>query len=363
MRATGLLAAALLFSGGAFDSPSLYVPGVGLALVAAGAAAWVGLAARGAGAERLRGPWSVVEDEPYQLRIGLRRGRIPAPDAEVVDPLLEEPVPISAGCEGELAVETRFARRGRRDLAPVALRIRDPFGLRRLNLAGSERAELLVLPRVEPVVASVDSGGLSRQGGAGGSRGDDAGLDAQAVDFEIDGLRPYRAGTPASRIHWRTVARSSELLEHRLVSGGGSDPLVVLDAHEPSDPESLDRAVRAAASLCLHLARSGGSALLLPGESRPRHVDSGLRGWPDLHARLALVERTRRGPALAGRRAGAVFWVSAAAGAVRTAARAGLLTGYLVTPGEARVSDAFAVAGCRGRALRAERESKLERAA
>jgi uncharacterized protein (DUF58 family) len=363
MRATGMLAAALLLSGGAFDSPSLYVPGIGLALVAAAAAAWVRLAARGASAERLRGPWSVVEEEPYPLRFAVRRGRVPGPGGELVDPLLDDPVPIAAGFEGELEVETRFARRGRRDLAPVVQRIRDPFGLRSVNVTGSDRAELLVLPRAEPVIAPAATGGLSRQGGEGSSRGDDAGLDAEAVDFEIDGLRPYRVGSPASRIHWRSVARSGELLEHRLISGGGSDPLVVLDAHEPSDPEALDRAVRAAASLCLHLARGGGCTLLLPGESRPRRLDRTLRGWPELHARLALVERTRRSPSFHGRRSGAVYWVSAAGGAARTAARAGLVSGFLVTPGEPRDSDAFAVSGCRGRALEAERERRLVRAA
>jgi uncharacterized protein (DUF58 family) len=311
----------------------------------------------------VRGLWSVVEGEPYELRVAVRRGRVPGPGGELVDPLLAEPVPLAAGFAGEVALETSFERRGRRELAPVALRIRDPFGLRAATIAGSQAAELVVLPRVEPVIAPAQAGGLSRQGGAGGGRGDDVGLDAEAVDFEIEGLRPYRVGSPASRIHWRTVARSRELVEHRLVSGGGSDPLVVLDAHEPSDPESLDRAVRAAASLCLHLARHGGSTLLLPGESRSRRLDRSLRGWPELHARLALVERTRRGPALGGRRTGAVYWVSASPRAAAAAARAGLVSGYLVTPGVPQESDAFAVAGCRGRRLAAERHGRLERAA
>jgi uncharacterized protein (DUF58 family) len=236
----------------------------------------------------------------------------------------------------------------------------DPFGLRTLSLSGSGGGEVVVLPRIEPVIVPLRSGRLPRQSGEGRSRGEEEGLDSDAVDFEIDGLRPYRPGTPASRIHWRTVARSDELIEYRLVSGGGSDPLVVLDAYQPSDREALDRAVRAAASLCMHLAQHGGCALLLPGEARPRRLDPGLRAWPDLHARLALVERSRRPAAPRRRSSGSVYWVSAAADAAAAAARAGASGGYLVTPGEPHPSDSFAVSGCRGRPLERARERRSE---
>jgi uncharacterized protein (DUF58 family) len=363
MRTTGFLAGALLLAGAVFDSPSLYVPGIGLALIAAVAAAWVGLAARGASVERLPGAWSVVEGEPYRLSVRLRRGRIRAPGGQLVDPLLEGPLSLDPRFEGELRFETSFERRGRRRLPAVTWRIGDPFGLRTVSLRGPEGEEMLVLPRLEPVIVPVQSGLLSRQQGEGGDRGEDAGLDAEAVDFEIDGLRPYRPGSPASRIHWRSVARGMELIEHRLVSGGGSEPLVVIDAHQPADRDSFDRAVRAAASLCVHLARSGGCMVLLPGEPRARGLDRALRAWPDLHARLAVVEKFRRPPALTRRRSGAVYWVSAALDADAAAARAGVSGGYLVTPGQPRRSDAFAVAGCRGRKLRDERDRILARAA
>jgi hypothetical protein len=63
------------------------------------------------------------------------------------------------------------------------------------------------------------------------------------------------------------------------------------------------------------------------------------------------------------RRSAALYWVSAAADAAETAARAGALGGYLVTPGEPQLSDAFAVAGCRGRRLVAARGAKPEEVA
>ncbi len=351
MRATGLLAAALLFAGAAFDSPSLYVPAIGLALLSGAAAVWVRLAAHGASVERLSGAWSVVEGASYPLVTRVHHGRVSAPAGRLIDPLLDQPLPIGTRFGGELEAETSFERRGRHQLPAVTLEIGDPFGLRVARVRGTEGREVLVLPRVEAVSAPALSGQLSHQAGDGGGPGEDGGLDAEAVDFELDGLRPYRVGSPASRIHWRSVARGGELIEHRLVSGGGLEPLVVLDAHQPEGRDGLDRAVRAAASLCVHLARTGGCSLLLPGELRPSRVDRSLRSWPGLHARLALVEKSRRPPALT-HRASVVCWVSAAANARAAAAAAGVAGGYLVTPGDPRGSDAFAVAGCRGRTLR-----------
>ena len=69
-----------------------------------------------------------------------------------------------------------------------------------------------------------------------------------------------------------------------------------LDTRAPADLEALDQAVRAAASLCLHLAPLGGCALAIPGEASPRRIDSSLRGWTDARAALATVEAGGRAP-------------------------------------------------------------------
>src|SRR5215208_1044005 len=61
---TALLGLALCLSGGTFDTPSLYVPGVALVLLSVGSVVWVRLAARGATVARLPGPHTVVEEEP-----------------------------------------------------------------------------------------------------------------------------------------------------------------------------------------------------------------------------------------------------------------------------------------------------------
>ena len=123
---------------------------------------------------------------------------------------------------------------------------------------------------------------------------------------EVDGLRPYRQGTPASRIHWPALARGAGLLERRLRADTETRPLVVVDARTAGadhEPEHLDAAVRAAASLVLELGTRTGCGLLLPGEFRPLEIEQDLIAWPVAHARLALVEGGpgTRAPGLARR--------------------------------------------------------------
>ena len=361
-RWTLCLAASLLVAGFAFSSLTLLVPAVALALLVGGAAAWAPLAAYGARVERERGPTTVLEGEPYPLRIVVRSGSVPV-RGQLMDPLLERPLAVRGSLRGgvtHVSVPITFERRGRRSLDPARLIVGDPLGLASRELVGGHGGELVVLPRVEPVLAPAAGGGEDGEGkGDGEELGDGAGaspLEARAVDFEIDGLRPYREGSPASRIHWPAVARTGELVERRLISGGDSSPLVVLDARDPDDEDSLDKAVRAAASLCVHLARvDDGCALLLGGEHRPVRIDPELRGWPVAHARLAVVEPGGGAPAVArAGHTGAIVWVCAHGGRLPRTARGPSAPTHLVVPEPIpRVPVAFTVAGCSGHSLAA----------
>jgi uncharacterized protein (DUF58 family) len=356
------LGTALLLAGLGFDSPSLLVPGIGFLGLALVAVAWVELA-RPRHLVRDRAPQRMVEGEPYPLRLEARGARLPPPGGSLSDPVLEQAIGVGPGWRGAYEVTVTISGRGRRVLGPARLELRDPLGLWTRTLCSSDAGELLVLPRVEPVVASGAGAGRGRARMPGIDDGAAlSGLDARAIEPEVDGLRPYREGSPASRIHWPAVARTGELIERRLVAGGESAPLVILDAFNPAGDEALDAAVRAAASLCVRLAGSGGCAALLPGDRRTTEVEPDLRAWPALHARLALVQAAAR-PAAAtrGLRSGAVFWVTAAARprlpqALRGDGRAAR---YLVAPAGAEPAGVgsvrFTVAGCEGHALGARR--------
>ncbi|HTE61483.1 MAG TPA: DUF58 domain-containing protein, partial [Solirubrobacteraceae bacterium] len=171
-------------------------------------------------------------------------------------------------------------------------------------VTGAHADEVLVLPRVLPVRATAG-------GGEGVSAHARAALVA-AAETEIDGLRPHREGTPASRIHWPTVARGAGLMERKLISEADSRPLVVIDPRAPASQDALDAAVRAAASLTVHFARKTGCGLVLPGDRRAVTIDPDLLAWPQAHVRLALMDDTT-GPALsaAQNRRGLVVFVAA----------------------------------------------------
>jgi uncharacterized protein (DUF58 family) len=346
-RATLRIGIALVLVGAVFDSPSLYVPGAALAILSLGLRAWAAAAARVIRVRRVAGPWSVVEGEPYPVELRIEGTRLPAPGLELHDPVVGKPVALPMQAPRRLRVEGRLPRRGRHRLEPATLRIGDPLGLAAAEVESTGSVEVLVLPRVEPVVtADGEGGGIHEEQADGSERGiGGAGLDTGAIEFEIDGLRPYRDGTPASRIHWPTVARRGELVEYKLVTGGRASPLVLLDASDPVDDESLDKAVRAAASLCVHLARAGGCGIQIPG-ARLLEIDPGLRSWPTAHGLLALVKADAMPlPRRRSQRMETVFWVSAAATPPRIAEAGG--RGFLVSPhippGGRRE---FTVAGC-----------------
>jgi uncharacterized protein (DUF58 family) len=373
-RATAVAAAGALLTAIAFtfDASPLFVLGVALLGLGLLAPAWVWATASGADARRVLGSRRVVEDEPLEASIEVHRGRLGLAGwgrIEVLDPFtgsrldVSGPLsPIRGGATASVRVVARFPRRGHQLLAPPSLVVSDPLDLAEAHTASSEPAQqLLVLPRAEPVRWLISEGARRLDQPDG-----DHASEAQAA-VDVDGLRPYRVGTPASRIHWPAVARGAGLIERRLLADGDSRPLIVLDGRLPEGerPELLDAAVRATASLVLDLARRGGCGLLLPGDPRPAAIDRDLLAWPAAHARLATVHGGPevRAPALgqlAGRR-GATIYIAAApsarvtalltatgAGAVLLVVPRRQLAGGRPAGTRGRVSPALDVAGCRG---------------
>jgi uncharacterized protein (DUF58 family) len=298
---TGALGLVLIACAGLLDAEPLYVGGAAFVLLAAGAAAWVVLGARGIRVTRHVAVTRGMEEQPVPVTIDVRGAR-PLPTGAVLDPLLPGPAPLATGRRStRVRIDVRFGRRGRKVLAPPRVAVRDPFGMMVRLVRGPqvEPDEVLILPRVEPVLAPGD-------GGEGTGSLQLGRRSSVAAEIELDGLRQAREGTSASRMYWPSLAKGGELLERRLRADSDTRPLVVLDPRGAEREEDLDAAVRAAASLAVHLARAGGCALLIPGDRRPAALDPGLVGWAHLHARLALVDgaavpplaglATRRGP-------------------------------------------------------------------
>ncbi len=372
-RAAGvtLFGAILTLAALTFNSAPLFVPGVAFVVLGVVIPAWVVLCAQGARISRELALERTVEDEPVTAMLRIRRGPFGLPGAEVLDPLGGRAVSVSRSLsllsgrtEARVAVTTCFPRRGVQRLGPPVVVVRDVLGLARVQVDGAGgMTQVLVLPRTEPVRWS--GGGR----GARTRRGDAASSAEPFAAVDLDGLRPYREGTPASRIHWPAVARGAGLIERSLRPDGDTRPLVVLDARAAAAPEHLDAAVRAAASLTLELARTSGCRLLLPGERRSLGVEPDLIAWPTAHARLAMVQDGPGTPAPAlapGAHLGLVFFVAASSERVRPpaagpSARIVIVLPTALLPGGGP-APSFEVSGCRGFAPRALPGAARERA-
>ncbi len=350
----------LSLAAAAFGADPLYVLGLTLVVAGLGALAWVWLAPHGARVTRSLDRRTVQEGESFALTVTVICPTLPLAGAVLVPAAGCRPLRMGATRSLSIAAELPAGRRGRWRLAPAQLLVHDPLGLCARELR-SQADELLVLPRVEAVRLRDPSGLAGISASAQVAHG--------AVELELDGLRAYRVGTPAARIHWPTVARTGTLLERRMLDTSDRRPLIVLDPRRPSDAElaadelehGLDRAARAAASLCVALARRGGCWLTLPGDRRPTSIDADLRTWPALHARLALIALDDPAPRLpsalgAGRRVGAVYWVCLGGlpsphspPSSRSFAGPLYRVGPRPLPGR---PIAFSVAGCSGQRLR-----------
>jgi uncharacterized protein (DUF58 family) len=360
----GLIVVALLF-----DTGPLFVPGVAFTGMGILIPLWVGAAARGARAERRPQGDRVMEGQRFETTINVRRGLIGLPRGEVYDPVTRTSVPVgstlsvrSGNRRATVTIVASFPRRGRRLLGPPAVISRDVLGLAEVvQAAEGEPDELLVLPRIEAISWIGRNIGAYSQASAGRASAE------PMAAAELDGLRPYRVGTPASRIHWPAVARGAGLLERRMRADASTQPLVVLDARCAQRAcEELDAAVRAAASIVVEFARRGGCGLLMPGERRPIEIDATLSRWPAAHTRLALLEGgpDQRAPALAlGSRTGRIFYVAGEPPRrlPQTLGVHGQLAPVLVLPAtvdaRGRGVPAFEVAGCRGYVVGAARSA------
>ena len=196
--------------------------------------------------------------------------------------------------------------------------------------------------------------------------GDGTGLAARrgrpsvAAEVDLDGLRPHRPGAPASRMYWPAFARTGELVERRMRADTDTRPLVVLDPRGAADNAALDAAVRAAASLAVHLARQGGCALLLPGDRRPTALEPTLAAWEHAHARLAVVDRRARPERRGARGAPRPGLLRGGERSAAAAAGADARAGRRADPRRARhacpaAAPIFTVAGCAAYELSGQR--------
>ncbi|MET9266865.1 DUF58 domain-containing protein [Amycolatopsis sp. NPDC004079] len=216
------------------------------------------------GAARALRPDRVAAGTTGEVDLELwRSGRLPGGEV-----LLEDGVPYALGSRPRFVVERlphdrrvllryplRPAMRGIQQVGPLRATITDPFGLCEFERELIGHSRLVVVPRVVPL--------WGLPGGAGAGAGDDGSVRLHSGQGEPDVIvRHYRTGDDMRKVHWRSTARRDEIMvriEERPWRGGTT---VLLDhraaAHHGSGPTaSLEWAVSFAASVSLHLRRTG----------------------------------------------------------------------------------------------------------
>jgi uncharacterized protein (DUF58 family) len=157
------------------------------------------------------------------------------------------------GREAAVASYTvRSQLRGRYTVGPTTVTTTDPFGLlsRHTELGGTGR--IVVTPRPEPLDGRQVSAGDGHNAGDFHPR---SFIGGAATDVTV---RDYRRGDDLRRVHWPSTAHAGSLMVRREERPRQTACTVLidnrLDAHRGSGSRSsLEQAVRAAASVAIHL--------------------------------------------------------------------------------------------------------------
>jgi uncharacterized protein (DUF58 family) len=204
--------------------------------------------------------------------------------------------PLAPGATGRAAYRIPTRRRGRYQVGPLWLAATDPFGLARRAWPGLDVSELVVRPRVHDIAAPVAAG--SRIAAA---QADEPTARALVSDLGDDflTLREYAVGDDLRRVHWRSTARTGELMIRQDEARWRSRAAVVLDVRpEAYDSASFEVAVEAVASVVARLVRlrrrvevvtSAGELLGTGGDPRHDVIDRLATVGPDPVDRLATV--------------------------------------------------------------------------
>ncbi|HVM51923.1 MAG TPA: DUF58 domain-containing protein [Acidimicrobiales bacterium] len=185
-------------------------------------------------------------------------------------------------------------RRGLLRVGPMAIEVRDPFGLASSATEGAGVTELTVWPAVDDVLPLPHTTGDDPLAGADHPNA----LASHGDDFYA--LRPYVVGDDLRRVHWKSSARSQELLVRQDEMPWQGRATVILDSRRGShSEESFERAVSAAASVILACARRHFLVRLVTTAGDDTQFGAGGAHVENLLERLSTIALTEEGRLLA----------------------------------------------------------------
>jgi uncharacterized protein (DUF58 family) len=183
---------------------------------------------------------------------------------------------IGHGWHREVTYQIRSDVRGRFEIGPVTVRVKDPFGLVELGRAFRTTVPLTVTPRTVPLTHIP-------LGGAWTGSGDNRPRAFAMGSAEDVTVREYRRGDDLRRVHWRSSAKVGELMVRREEQPWESRATLFLDnrvvAHRGQGiASSLEAAVSAAASIAVHLSKRGFTVRLVTAAGEDSANDWHSRG-------------------------------------------------------------------------------------
>lgn len=185
-------------------------------------------------------------------------------------------------------------RRGLLRVGPMSIEITDPFGLASMTTEGAGRTELTVWPAVDDVLPLPHTTGDDPLAGADHPNS----LSNQGDDFYA--LRPYVVGDDLRRVHWKSSARSEDLMVRQDEMPWQGRATVILDARRGThSDQSFERAVSAAASVILACARHRFLVRLVTTAGDDSQFGAGGSHVEAILERLATIELAEEGRLLA----------------------------------------------------------------
>ncbi|WP_261562636.1 DUF58 domain-containing protein [Frankia tisae] len=167
---------------------------------------------------------------------------------------------IEPGGSRDLSYALRASVRGRYQIGPMAIRLSDPFGLCELSRSFRSLDELIVAPAIEQLAPA--------RSGVAASVSNELRRATGLVGEDETTTRPYRSGDDLRRVHWKTTARSGELMVRREEHPQSGAAAILLDTRERAWPDSgpasaFEWAVSAVGGIGIHLVRGGYRVRLL----------------------------------------------------------------------------------------------------
>ena len=201
----------------------------------------------------------------------------------------------------------RADARGRQQLGPVTVRIRDPFGVAERIRRYTAVQDVLVYPRIERLPDQQVSGTHMGSGSSDSRR-------VFATGDEFYTMREYVRGDDLRMVHWPSTAHRQTMMVRQMEQPWQAHATLHLDTRRSSHTDgpdgTLEHAVSIAASLVYHLADRGYAIRLVTDTDTGR---GGPQPWAQSLDRLALLEpsdNTGMGPSVAATRGGEGLFVS-----------------------------------------------------